>query len=168
MSSTRRQCLIAAVATLGLSGCGFELRQAPDYAFSTLYSNIAVGSPVGLKLLRGLESSGKVEVITDTKQIERAQVIFEQLLEAREKVISSRTAAGAIREYQLRLRYRFRVRTQGGKELISDTDMMITRDISYNETGALSSEAEETMLYRDMESDLVLQIQRRLASIRSL
>jgi LPS-assembly lipoprotein len=166
--TTRRRCLIAAVVTLGLAGCGFELRQAPNYAFQTMYSNIPVGSTIGLKLLRGMESSGKVEVITDTKQVERAQVIFEQLAEWREKVIISRTASGAIREFQLRLRYKFRVRTQGGKELIPDTEMAITRDINFNETGALSKESEEAMLYRDMENDLVLQIQRRLAAIRSL
>ena len=168
MQATRRHCLIAAVVTLGVAGCGFELRQAPNYAFQTLYSNIPVGSPIGLKLLRGLESSGKVEVITDARQVERAQVIFEQLFEAREKVVISRTASGAIREFQLRLRYRFRVRTQGGKELIPDTDMAITRDINFNETGALSKESEEAMLYRDMENDLVLQLQRRLAAIRKL
>ena len=168
MQTTRRQCLIAAFATLGLAGCGFELRQPPSYVFQTLYSNVPVAAPMGLKLLRNLESSGKVEVITDPKQVERAQVIFEQLQDLREKAVISRTASGAIREFQLRLRYRFRARTQGGKELIPDTELLITRDINFNETGALSKESEEAMLYRDMENDLVLQIQRRLAAIRSL
>ena len=168
MQTTRRHCLIAVAATLGLAGCGFELRKPPNFAFQTMFSNIPLASPIGLKLLRNMESSGKVEVITDAKQVERAQVIFEQLYELREKVVISRTASGAIREFQLRLRYRFRVRTQGGKELIPDTDMAITRDINFNETGALSKEAEEAMLYRDMENDLVLQLQRRLAAIRSL
>jgi LPS-assembly lipoprotein len=168
MPTTRRHCLIAAVATFGLAGCGFELRQSPSYVFQTLFSNIPVGAPIGVKLARALEASGKVEVITDVKQVERAQVIFEQAQDVREKVVISRTASGAIREFQLRLRYRFRVRTQGGKELIPDTDLAITRDINFNETGALSKESEEAMLYRDMENDLVLQLQRRLAAIRSL
>jgi len=79
-----------------------------------------------------------------------------------------RTATGAIREFQLRLRYRFRLRTQGGKELIPDTEVVLTRDINFNETGALSKESEEALLYRDMENDLVQQIQRRLAAVRQL
>jgi len=79
-----------------------------------------------------------------------------------------RTATGAIREFQLRLRYRFRLRTQGGKELIPDTEVVLTRDINFNETGALSKESEEALLYRDMENDLVQQIQRRLAAVREL
>ena len=60
--------------------------------------------------------------------------------------------------------------TQGGKELISDTDaeIFLTRDINFNETGALSKESEEALLYRDMENDLIQQILRRLAAVRSL
>ena len=45
---------------------------------------------------------------------------------------------------------------------------MLTRDINFNETGALSKESEEALLYRDMENDLVLQIQRRLAAVRQI
>jgi LPS-assembly lipoprotein len=107
-------------------------------------------------------------VINDARQIERAQVIFDQLFELREKVVVGRTSTGAIREFQLRYRYRFRLRSRNGTELIPDTEIMLTRDINFNETGALSKESEEALLYRDMENDLVLQIQRRLAAVRQL
>ena len=88
--------------------------------------------------------------------------------ELREKVVVRRTSTGAIREFQLRLRYRFRVRSRNGIELIPDTEIMLTRDINFNETGALSKESEEGLLYKDMETDLVLQLQRRLAAIRQI
>ena len=35
-------------------------------------------------------------------------------------------------------------------------------------SAALSKESEEALLYRDMENDLVLQVQRRLAAIRQI
>jgi LPS-assembly lipoprotein len=170
MSFSRRACLLSLVSAsgLGLAGCGFELRKAPNYAFGTMFSSVPAVSPLGIKLHRSLAATGQVEVITDPKQIERAQVIFDQLFELREKVVVGRTSTGAIREFQLRLRYRFRVRTQAGKELIPDTELVLTRDINFNETGALSKESEEALLYRDMENDLVQQIQRRLAAIRQL
>jgi LPS-assembly lipoprotein len=136
--------------------------------FSTLYSSIPIVSPFGVKLKRSLESSGQVEVISDPREVERAQVIFDQLFEVREKVIVGRTSTGAIREFQLRLRYRFRVRSKSGIELIPDTEITLNRDINFNETGALSKESEEALLYKDMENDLVLQIQRRLAAIRQI
>jgi LPS-assembly lipoprotein len=168
MQTTRRTWLMSTTLVAGLAGCGFELRKPPSYAFSTLYSSIPIVSPFGIKLKRSLESSGQVEVINDPRQIERAQVIFDQLLELREKIIVGRTSTGAIREYQLRLRYRFRVRSKSGIELIPDTEITLNRDINFNETGALSKESEEGLLYRDMENDLVLQIQRRLAAIRQI
>jgi LPS-assembly lipoprotein len=152
----------------GLAGCGFELRKPPRYAFSTIYSSIPIMSGLGIKLKRSLESSGQVEVITEPRQIERAEVIFDQLLELREKVVVGRTSTGAIREFQLRLRYRFRARSRNGIELIPDTEITLNRDINYNETGALSKESEEALLYKDMENDLVLQLQRRLAAMRQI
>jgi LPS-assembly lipoprotein len=133
-----------------------------------MFSSIPIVSPFGVKLKRGLESSGQVEVINDPRQIERAEVIFDQLFELREKVVVGRTSTGAIREFQLRLRYRFRVRSRNGIELIPDTEIILNRDINFNETGALSKESEEALLYKDMENDLVLQLQRRLAAIRQI
>jgi LPS-assembly lipoprotein len=168
MSTTRRAWLMSTALVAGLAGCGFELRKPPNYAFKTLYSSIPVVSPFGVKLKRSLESSGQVEVISDPREAERAQVIFDQLFELREKVVVGRTATGAIREFQLRLRYRFRVRSRNGIELIPDTEITLNRDINFNETGALSKESEEALLYKDMENDLVLQIQRRLAALRQI
>lgn len=168
MRTTRRSWLMSTALTAGLAGCGFELRKPPSYAFNTLFSTIPVVSPFGVKLKRSLESSGQVEVITDPRQIERAQVIFDQLFELREKVVVGRTSTGAIREFQLRLRYRFRLRSRNGIELIPDSEIFLTRDINFNETGALSKESEEALLYRDMENDLVLQLQRRLAAVRQI
>jgi LPS-assembly lipoprotein len=168
MSTTRRAWLMSTALVAGLAGCGFELRKPPRYAFSTIYSSIPIMSGLGIKLKRSLESSGQVEVITEPRQIERAEVIFDQLLELREKVVVGRTSTGAIREFQLRLRYRFRVRSRNGIELIPDSEITLNRDINYNETGALSKESEEALLYKDMENDLVLQLQRRLAAIRQI
>lgn len=151
-----------------LQGCGFELRKPPSYAFKTLFSGVPSTTSLGGQLKRQLERDGQVEVITDVRQVERAQVIFDQLFESREKVVVGRTGTGAIREFQLRLRYRFQVRSQSGVELIPDTEILLNRDINFNETGALSKEYEEGLLYRDMEQDLIAQIQRRLAAIQRL
>ena len=167
MQRSRRALLSLASVAL-LAGCGFELRKPERYAFSTLFSSIPIVSPFGVRLKRSLEASNQVEVITDPREVERAQVIFDQLFELREKVVVGRTSTGAIREYQLRLRYRFRVRSREGIELIPDSEILLTRDINFNETGALSKESEEGLLYKDMENDLALQIQRRLAAIKKI
>jgi LPS-assembly lipoprotein len=78
------------------------------------------------------------------------------------------TATGQVREFQLRTRLRFRLRTPGGKDLIADTELVQQRDISFNESAVLSKESEENLLYRDMQTDLVQQLMRRLAAVKSL
>jgi LPS-assembly lipoprotein len=151
---------------MGLSACGFQLRQAPNYPFRTLFIGVPEASVFGQELKRNISASGRVEVITDPKQVERADVIFDLLLELPEKVILSRKSDGAVREFQLRFRIRFRLRSRDGTELIPDTELVQERDISFNENAALSKETEEGLLYRDMRSDLVQQVLRRLAVAR--
>lgn len=158
----------AALSALGLGGCGFALRKAPNFAFTTLYSGLAETSPLGVELRRSLESTRKVKVITDARQINEAQVVLDVLLDQREKVVLSLNAAGQVREFQLRMRFRFRLRTQAGKELIPATEITQQRDISFNESAVLAKEAEENLLYRDMQSDVVQQVMRRLAAVTAL
>lgn len=158
----------ASLAMVSLSGCGFALRKAPSFAFSTLYSGLSEASPLGVELRRSLESTGQVRVITDARQMNQAQVVLEALADQREKVVLSLNASGQVREFQLRLRFSFRLRTPAGKELIPATELVLQRDISFNESAVLAKEAEEALLYRDMQSDIVQQIMRRLAAVTAL
>jgi LPS-assembly lipoprotein len=96
------------------------------------------------------------------------RVIFDLISELREKIVVGLNSTGQVTEFQLRSRIHFRLRTPAGKELIPDTELLQQRDISFNEGAVLSKEAEEGLLYRDMQSDLVQQLLRRLAAIRTL
>ncbi|MBH1958170.1 MAG: hypothetical protein I8H70_05775 [Burkholderiales bacterium] len=158
----------APLALASLSGCGFALRKAPNFAFTTLYSGLTESSPLGVELRRSLESTGKVKVITDARRLSEAQVILDVLQDQREKVVLSLNSSGQVREFQLRLRFTFRLRTLAGKELIPATEIALQRDISFNESAVLAKEAEETLLYRDMQSDVVQQIMRRLAAVKDI
>jgi LPS-assembly lipoprotein len=159
---------ITSAAALSLSGCGFELRRAPNFAFKTLFSPLSEASPLGTELKRSLESTGTVRVISDVRQIADAEVLMDVLLDQREKVVVSRNSSGQVREFQLRIRFKFRLRSAKGKELIADSEVLQQRDISFNESAVLAKEVEEGLLYREMQSDIVQQIMRRLASVQSL
>jgi Rare lipoprotein B len=71
-----------------------------------------------------------------------------------------------VRELELRLRVQFRLRTPTGVELIPPTELLQKRDISYSESIALAKEAEEALLVRNMQTDVVQQLMRRLAAVR--
>ena len=164
----RRVYLLAMAGALGLGGCGFALRKAPNFPFKSLFSPFAEGSLLGTELKRSLESNGDVRVITNVRDIEQADVILDVLGDTREKIVVGRNASGQVREFQLRIRFRFKLRSAKGKELISDAEIIQQRDISFNESAVLAKEAEEGLLYREMQSDIVQQIMRRLAAVPAL
>ena len=158
----------AVAATTALTACGFKLRQAPDFAFSTLYLTAAESSPLANELRRNLESTGKVKVLREAKDLNSADVILDLLQELRDRVVVATNSSGQVRELQLRLRVTFRLRTPTGGEPIPSTEIIQQRDISYNESQALAKEAEEALLYRNMQSDIVQQMLRRLAAVKQI
>ncbi|HJW54692.1 MAG TPA: LPS assembly lipoprotein LptE [Burkholderiaceae bacterium] len=162
----RIACALAVAATVTLSACGFQLRGSGNQAnlpFATVYLAFPDTSALGNELKRNLRAGGGTEVITDAKT---AQAIVELLSETREKQILSLNTQGRVREYSLLYRVRFRVRDSKGKELLAPTEIVLKRDISFNEAQVIAKEKEEEMLYRDMQSDLVQQILRRLAVLK--
>ena len=164
----QRRLILSAAAATGLTACGFKLRQAPDFAFSTLYLAAAESSPLANELRRNLESTGKVKVLRDAKDMNNAEVILDLLQELRDRVVVATNSSGQVRELQLRLRVTFRLRTPTGGEPIPSTEIAQQRDISYNESQALAKEGEEALLYRNMQSDIVQQMLRRLAAVKQL
>ena len=166
----RRFCLtlLTASAALAVPGCGFALRAAPNFAFKTLFSPLSESSSLGTSLKRALESDGNVRVITDARQIDQADVILDVLQDQREKTVVGINASGQVREFQLRIRFQFRLRSAKGKELIAPIEILQQRDIAFNESAVLAKEAEEGLLYREMQNDIVQQIMRRLAAVTAL
>ena len=164
----RRHLLLGCAAALTLAGCGFELRGAPDLAFRSLYVNAGDASPIGNELKRNLRSLGALTLVEDSTQLSGAEAVLDFLSETREKTVVGVNTSGQVREFQLRSRLQFRLRTPQGKELIAPTELLLQRDISFNESAVLAKEAEEGLIYRDMQSDIVQQLLRRLAAVKSL
>jgi len=163
----RRPLLVLAAAAAVLAGCGFELRRAPDFAFSSIAVAASPNSAMANELKRSIAADGKVTVV-DPARRDTAQVVMDFVSEQREKVVVGMSATGQVREFQLRTRLKFRLRTPQGKELIPETELLQQRDISFNESAVLAKESEENLLYRDMQSDIVQQLMRRLAAIKTL
>jgi LPS-assembly lipoprotein len=160
-----RRTLLAAGAAALVSGCGFQLRQAPHFAFQTIYINGSAGSALVQDIRRGISKAKDIAIVADPTA---AQVVLDVLLDRREKVVVGLNASGEVREFQLRTRFQFRLRTPQGKELIPLVELVQQRDISFTETTALAEEQGEVLLYRDMQQDIVQQLMRRLAAIQTL
>ena len=160
MKRERRALLLAALAVVG--GCGFQLRRAPQLAFGSIaLVGFASDSPLADELRARLAESTLVQA-----NPARAGVVLQALNDTRERVVVASTAAGQVRELQLRVRFRFRVSTPAGRELLPPAELLLTRYMSYSESIALAKEQEQAQLYRAMDEDIAAQVLRRLASVR--
>jgi LPS-assembly lipoprotein len=145
---------------LALAACGFQLRGSATVPFNTLYiPNAKTG--IALDLKRNIEAGTQAKVVDDPKA---ADAILELFGENREKIILSLTGTGRVREFRLRYTLDYRVHDGKGGEYVPKTSVQLTRDVTYSDTEILAKEAEEQLLFRDMQSDVVQQILRRLAS----
>lgn len=158
-----RRRLVCALAATPLAACGFKLRGSQTLPVETIYLSLPVNSAIGAEMARLLRASTNAKVVGERKD---AQAVFELLGENREREVVAINAQGRATEYQLRLRVRFRVLDKNASELIGPTDLLARRDITFNESDLLAKESEESLLYRDMQSDLVRQMVNRLAAIR--
>ena len=153
---------VAMLAAASLAGCGFQLRGSTPLPFDSLY--IPVSTSVGVELKRNAAAGTTTRLVSTAKEAQ-AQLVFTQ--DQREKVILSLNTAGRVREFQLRHKVSFRVVDIKGREYLPLNEITLTRDISFNDTQLLAKEAEETLLYRDMQTDMVQQMLRRLGSAKT-
>jgi LPS-assembly lipoprotein len=166
----RRSLLVRAGSALllaaTLSACGFQLRGSGsagyNMPFHSIYLAFPETSPLGTQLKRNLRA---VDVVIADKP-EAAEALFDVLSENRGKQILSLNSQGRVREYLLTYTVVFRVRDAKGGELLGPTTITLRRTLPFNEQQVLAKESEEVLLYRDMQSDLVQQIMRRLAAIK--
>lgn len=156
----------ALMLALALSACGFQLRGANGQyhmPFQSIYLGFSDTSPLGTELRRNLRGADAVVVVTDPA---RAEAKLDVVTETRAKTILSLNSQGRVREYLLTYTLVFRVRDAKDAELLPATEISLKRSIAFNENQTLAKETEEALLYRDMQSDLVQQILRRLSAIK--
>ncbi|MFG6447943.1 LPS assembly lipoprotein LptE [Roseateles sp. BYS180W] len=156
-----RRALLASLL-VGLAGCGFELRRAPVFQFKTLaLTGFDAASPLLAELKRQLQHL-PVQLLEDPS---RAEVVLHAQRDWRDKVAVASTAAGQVREWQLRLSLNYLIRNAAGVELLPLTELRLYRDMSYTESAALAKEQEEASLYRAMQYEATHLLLRRLEAV---
>jgi LPS-assembly lipoprotein len=153
----------AMLLMLLLAGCGFQLRGSASLPFETLHVQAPVSSQFGTQLRRLITSGSSTRIVEVAKGADATLVLVNEL---REKNILSLSGGGRVREYQLKYRMSYRLLDRNAVEIIPVTEIALVRDFSFNDSEALSKEAEEALLFRDMQSDAVQQLLRRLQVVK--
>ena len=156
--------LAAALAglALALAACGFQLRGTASLPFDTVFvPNATTG--IALDIKRSIQAGTNARVVDDVKSA-AAQLQFTE--ESRRKEILSLTAAGRVSEYRLYYRVGFRVSDGKGGDFLPPSTIQLFRDMTYDDSQVLAKEAEEQLLFRDMQRDMVQQVMRRIAGAK--
>ena len=155
---------IALLAFAGAAaGCGFKLRGSANIPFETMALQGAENTAFAVELKRSILANRNVRIVDDPKQ---AQAILQIAGISQERRILSLSGAGRVREFQLVYRVSYRVHDGKGREFIPPGEVVLRRDITFNDSQVLAKEQEEILLVRDMQSDAVQQLMRRLSTAR--
>jgi LPS-assembly lipoprotein len=170
MTTMRRRSLIrlcgCAAVGVALSGCGFQLRRTPPLPFGSIYlTGFSPLSPMADELRRQLRLSPGLRI---SESAPEAEVVLMALADAQDQVVVASTTAGQVRELTVRARLRFRVRSRAGQELIPETELSLSRDMSFSETASLAKESEKTLILGTLQQDIARQVMRRLAALPPL
>jgi LPS-assembly lipoprotein len=157
-----RMLLLIGLA-LAASGCGFHLRGEAVYPFDSIFVNASVSPPLSLELTRALDAASKARVV-DSAAI--AQVVLDVPSVVDDKEVLSLSSGGSVREYQLVKRVQFRLRGRDGLDWMPSGEIVIRRSYTFNETQVLARDLQEQRLLREMQTDAVQQIVRRLQVAR--
>ena len=150
--------LVAIVLAGALAGCGFHLRGDVTYPFATLFINSPANVPFTGELKRALAGSGTALV----DNAAAAQVVFDVAAVTDDKQVLSLSGGGRAREYLLTKRVTFALHDAGGKDWLPAAEIVVRRSYTFSESEVLAREAEEAKLYKEMQTDAVQQVVRRL------
>jgi LPS-assembly lipoprotein len=143
-----------------LAGCGFQLRGEPAVGLKTLF---IPGGGVAQEIRRTL-SSGPTRVVN---KADEAEAHLRILSENREKQVHTITAQGRVFEFELRLVIRYDMMVPGREApVIPPTELIARRIITYNEAAPIAKEAEEQLLFIDMQQEAADRILRQVAVAR--
>ena len=169
-----------------LAACGFKLRGSADLPahklpFSTIALTLAPTSEFYAQLKRSIESSSAGTRVVDASE---AEAILAVLGDTSQKNILSLNTSGRVREYQLVRTFSFKVQANNPSaapapqvkytdapvvaptEYVAPSTIVLRREVTFSDDLVLSKEAEEVLLWRDIQNDLVQQLMRRLATAR--
>ena len=154
------QLLILLFTAVLLTACSFHLRGQAGMPFDTLYLDAAnPGTPFIRELRRDLEAN-KVKLINTAAQ---ADVVLNIVYETPGKQILSLNSSGRVNEFQLFYRVSVRAYDLKKQDWLPAEEFVMHRNYRYDNNQVLAMEAEETLLYQSMRSDMVQQIVRRLS-----
>jgi len=128
-------------------------------AFQSVYLRATSDSPFVTDLRKALA----LNKVTLTDTAEDATITLEVISEATDKQILSLSAAGKVLAYDLRYLVTISAYDKQLGYWLPRSEISLNRNMTYDDTQVLAKEQEQAVLYKDMRTDAVAQVLRRLS-----
>jgi len=146
-----------------MAGCGFHLRG--NYRLpAAMQTTYIASSQANSGLVRALKQSLKASNITISEQAIDTAATLTLSKETRNKRIISVDSSGRAREYMLTSTVTFGVTKSAVDFNIEQQTIRISRNFIFDSQAVLGNQREESLLYEDLQQDLVRLILLRLQS----
>lgn len=159
-----RRLLVIVLVTL-LAGCGFQLRGSYTLPWDTLYIGLPEFDALRAEIKRNVEASTRTKIVSDPKDAQASLIVVRN---DNLRNILSLSAKGYVREIQLTRAFAYRLQDAKGKQIAMPGQILLQRDMTYDDELLLAKGSEETIIQRDMQTDLVQQLLRRLSLTKPL
>lgn len=157
--------LCALLLPLALSACGFalrgEARLAPELSRAT-FEVVDPYSPLARDVEAALRRAGFQKLAAGTEGAARIRIPVD---EARTEVLTVGETA-RVTEYVVRYRVEVEAAAADGRVLLPRTTLLLEREFSFDETQALGAQAEQDLIRRELQREMVQQVLRRLEAVR--
>jgi LPS-assembly lipoprotein len=155
--------MLALLLCAAVAGCGFHPRGTATYTFDSIFVNAPGAPTLAAELRRALSATGTARVVDSPKD---ANVILDVPIVSDDKEVLTLSAGGAVREYLLTKRVQFRLHDADGNEWLPPGEISLRRSYSFSETEVLARDAQEQRLLKEMQTDAVQQLVRRLQAAK--
>lgn len=184
--------IILGITGLVLAGCGFKMQGSTPLPFDSLHITIPQNSQFGADVRRAIraaspntrlielndiqvrprdmkedddvEDKGVQNSIKDKQVRKLAQARLEQLGEERQTRIVALNAQGKVEEFELTLKFTFRLVNAKDQIILPATTLTASRSMPFDERVVQAKEGEAATLFRDMQKSLVTRIVRRITA----
>ena len=184
--------LLLGLAALMLTACGFRMQGVTPMPFDSLYITIPQNSQFGADMRRAIRAASpntKIIEISDMnvkatdfddnydadspyalnsikylKAQKLAQAKLEQVAEIRNTRQVSLNSQGKVEEFELSLRYTYRLVDAKNRIIVPDTTLYQIRSLPYDDRVVQAKESEAATLFKDMQKSLVTRILRRITA----
>ncbi|MFO1317398.1 MAG: LPS assembly lipoprotein LptE [Burkholderiales bacterium] len=157
------RALVAVAAAAVLSACGFHLRGDASFPFSSVYIDAPSAKPFAQEMGRAIGAGSGAKVVDEAGT---AEVVLAIPSVIDDKDVLSLSSGGSVREYALAKRVQFRLHDKNGNDWMPAGQIVVRRSYTFNETQVLARDLQEQRLLREMQTDAVQQIVRRLQAAR--